>query len=464
MITSSIASTLGAPEGAIKLILSILIGYPLALLHRLPLLYLAPPAIKHFLFALEGLCICYYNFGNDIFHTWLNITITYLVLLCCGGTKFSVIFIFVFNTCYLVYGYCSQLSYHEFGISWTMPHCVLTLRLSAVAFDYYDGRKNNSSNAAALSQRPSYLEMLGHSFFFGGVLVGPQFSMKRYLQFVHLELIESNSTTAPDSVNAAVKRLLLGVIYLGIFQVLALYLPDAYMYSSDFSNLGFLTKCALILVWGKNSLHKYVGVWLLQEGSIIMTGMSYNGIDKKGVKKWDGCTNIKLHQLETGESFSDFIQAFNVNTNQWMSLYIYKRLRFLGSKMLSQFITLFYLALWHGVQSGYYMCFFLELLETQAEAQVNWILTHFFQPKRIPNIFILCLLGRFLRKAILMFLWSYALVSFVLLDSVKWMTVYGSVYYIGHVVCLLAIIGGFLLRPLCRKKSQANGVHVEKND
>ncbi|KAK0061464.1 lysophospholipid acyltransferase 5 [Biomphalaria pfeifferi] len=430
MIASSLASALGAPEGAIKLILSIFIGYPLAFLHRLPLLYLAPPLLKHLLFFLEGLCICYYNFGIDTFHTWLNITITYLVLLFCGGSKFSVIFIFVFNTCYLVVGYFTQISQHEFGISWTMPHCVLTLRLSAVAFDYYDGKKSNSPNPAALSQRPSYLEMLGHSFFFGGVLVGPQFSMKRYLQFVNLELIEPKSSTAPDSINPSLKKFLVGVVYLGIFQALALYIPDTYIYSSDFQKLGYFTKCALILVWGKNALHKYVGVWLIQARSIILMGMSYNGIDKNGVKKWDGCTNIKILQLETGESFSDFIQAFNVNTNQWMAVYIYKRLRFLGNKMLSQFITLFYLALWHGVQSGYYMCFLLELLETNAEMQVQWFLSRLRQNVKIPNIFILNVIGRILRKVILMFLWSYALVSFVLLDSTLWTTVYGSVYYI----------------------------------
>uniref|UniRef100_V5H9G2 Lysophospholipid acyltransferase 5 n=1 Tax=Ixodes ricinus TaxID=34613 RepID=V5H9G2_IXORI len=31
---------------------------------------------------------------------------------------------------------------------------------------------------------PSLLEVMGHSYFFGGFLVGPQFPMKRYLDFV----------------------------------------------------------------------------------------------------------------------------------------------------------------------------------------------------------------------------------------------------------------------------------------
>ena len=43
---------------------------------------------------------------------------------------------------YLVIGYYFEVvSGKEYNISWTMPHCVLTLRLTAVAFDLYDGQK-----------------------------------------------------------------------------------------------------------------------------------------------------------------------------------------------------------------------------------------------------------------------------------------------------------------------------------
>ena len=52
--------------------------------------------------------------------------------------------------------------------------------------------------------------------------------------------------------------------------------------------------------------------------------------------------------------------------------YIFKRLRFLGNKMVSQCTTLFYLALWHGLDSGYYACFFLEFVYTMCERQVSF--------------------------------------------------------------------------------------------
>jgi hypothetical protein len=51
--------------------------------------------------------------------------------------------------------------------------------------------------------------------------------------------------------------------------------------------------------------------------------------------------------------------------------YVFKRLRFLGNKTVSQCSTLFYLALWHGLDTGYYMCFFLEFIYLTTERKVS---------------------------------------------------------------------------------------------
>ncbi len=51
--------------------------------------------------------------------------------------------------------------------------------------------------------------------------------------------------------------------------------------------------------------------------------------------------------------------------------YMYKRLRFLGNKQLSQVVTLVFLAVWHGFYSGYYVNFFLEFITVFAEKQVS---------------------------------------------------------------------------------------------
>lgn len=64
--------------------------------------------------------------------------------------------------------------------------------------------------------------------------------------------------------------------------------------------------------------------------------------------------------------------------------YIYRRLQFLGSKSLSQAVTLSYLAMWHGLASGYYMNFFLEFIMVNTENQVIFI-----KKKKCDEIFVI---------------------------------------------------------------------------
>jgi len=191
------------------------------------------------------------------------------------GNAVSVILSFAFCSGYLLWGYYVTFS-EEYAFEWTIPQCVLTLRLIAVSFDVYDGererrRKRNkkdsgtnniseisgpsipdkvegnhvtkspadvlssppppsssssscssssaglqsnpptssqsqsqssssssssrksggrgeeSGNPEAMSVIPSLLPVLAHSYFPASFLVGPQFGLKIYLDFVKEE-------------------------------------------------------------------------------------------------------------------------------------------------------------------------------------------------------------------------------------------------------------------------------------
>ena len=56
----------------------------------------------------------------------------------------------------------------------------------------------------------------------------------------------------------------------------------------------------------------------------------------------------------------------------FMSLYsyAYKRLKWMGNQDLSRFITLLFLALWHGTWSGYFINFTGQFFASGAERQV----------------------------------------------------------------------------------------------
>ena len=73
----------------------------------------------------------------------------------------------------------------EYDITWTMPQCVICLRLIGLSMDVWDGTKDKKTLgrdqlAAALDEMPSLLECFSHSFFIGGYFVGPQFSMRKF--------------------------------------------------------------------------------------------------------------------------------------------------------------------------------------------------------------------------------------------------------------------------------------------
>lgn len=68
----------------------------------------------------------------------------YLVMRLFKGSLISTVFLFIFQLGYLVTGYVI-LSVETYDISWTMPHCVMTLRLIGLAMDVFDGKKKQVS-------------------------------------------------------------------------------------------------------------------------------------------------------------------------------------------------------------------------------------------------------------------------------------------------------------------------------
>lgn len=445
---NSIAHYFGASEAAFKLLISVLAGYLLALLHR-QFLYGKEPFIQHMYFILCGISLGYFNYGSAVIHSAICIVSTYALLLFVGGTALSVGISFVFLMLYLLLAYYSTGT-EDYDITWSMPHCVLTLRLLGLTMDVYDGKKKVETLTAdqkktALPKMPGLFEITAHCYFFGGFLVGPQFPLKRYLDFVHGAFSDKNGGK-PSCVVPAVSRFLLGMAYLTIYQVGSYFLAERYLLTDEYNALPFMKRALILGVWGKISLYKYVACWLLSEGTCIMIGLTYNNKDENGNDLWDGCANVKIWKYETGVSFDSAIKSFNVNTNLWASQYIFKRLKFLGNKLLSQFLTLLFLAVWHGLHSGYYMTFLMEFVVMKMERDVLVVI------QRMPALYNLLSQG-VLRVPVLVFckiwqvvMFGYCIAPFVLLSLSKWWQVYKSVYFMGYVI----YFGWPLILPLLK--------------
>nr|CAD7573189.1 unnamed protein product [Timema californicum] len=316
----NIANYLGATEPALRLLLSILIGYPLTLIHRFTL-YGKSTLHQHIFFIVSGLSIGYFNYGWEVLHSMASILVTYTVLFTMGGSLISVAITFIFSMTYLLAGYYATGT-ETYDIKWSMPQCVLTLRLIGLAFDLYDGKKpaellSNDQKKAALSKIPSLLEVAGHTYFPSSFLVGPQFSMRRYQDFVSGEFREKNTYSLLCS-----------------------------------QMLPFVKKCLVLGFWGKMTLYKYISCWLISEGVCICSGMFY------------------LKKISPSSA-----EGSKTPTGLWQPdhRYVYKRLKFMGNRYISQAAALMFLAVWHGLHTGYYMCFAMEFLVMKLEKDVSFV-------------------------------------------------------------------------------------------
>lgn len=305
---------------------------------------------------------------------------------------------FVFHMMYLLIGYYYTES-NEYDILWTMPHCVLTLRMIGLAFDISDGKKSidklsNEQKECCLPKIPSFLELYAFGYFPASFLVGPQFPFRRYQRFINGDFRAYTGSTKTGLI-----RLFTGLTYLTVRQIGSMMLPDVYFLTDAFANKSFLMRAIYLGLWGKFTLYKYISCWLITEGALIclgninkllrncfnfsinviylinynkyLVGFSYNGQTDDNKPNWFGCSNVKLWLLETGITMQDYVHSFNVNTNLWVGQYIYKRLKFLNNRLLSYAGALIFLAVWHGFHSGYYMSFALEFIVVTTEKQVK---------------------------------------------------------------------------------------------
>uniref|UniRef100_A0A4W4FLT9 Lysophospholipid acyltransferase 5 n=1 Tax=Electrophorus electricus TaxID=8005 RepID=A0A4W4FLT9_ELEEL len=459
-LMEKLSEYLGSPEPAVRLILSILIGYPLALVYR-RFLFHQSAFVIHLFHTLTGLSLAVFNFGSQVYHSALCIVIQFLFLRLMGRTVTGVLSSFIFQMMYLLTAYYYTAT-EEYDIKWTMPHCVLTLKLIGLSFDYYDGGKEPLSaeqKSSALLATPSFLEVCGFSYFYGGFLVGPQFTLRNYLRLVNREMSDSPGHV-PNSGIPALKRFCLGLVFLLIFTICGPYYPDSYYLTDEFEAQPFWYRCVYILLWAKVNLYKYVSCWLITEGVCILSGLGYNGRSEKGEAQWDSCANMRVWLYETTPFFTGTINSFNINTNAWVARHIFKRLKFLGNKMASQISTLFFLAIWHGLHSGYLLCFSMEFIivnvERQAQAMVkdSPMLTAVADGPLYPLLYVV-------QQFIHWLFMGYPLVPFCLFTYDKWLKVYSSVYFCGHIFFVTAyLILPYLRKALVPRKTKSDN----KND
>ena len=308
-------------------------------------------------------------------HLLFDMFIVLFILKTIGGTFTSVILTWLIIFGHLLYGYYYIITADDVAkLDWTVSGCILSLKLIGLVSDLYDtveANKRGEKEGRKIplkSQSVGSLELFGYSTVFCTCIVSPIINFQRYVDFVNGTLYHPRIT--PTSIPYGVLRFSTGVIFMGIYGYLARYVPLDYFVSAEFASKPFVYKFFLAALSYKVIFKKYSCIWLMSEGACVVAGLSYNGEREDGSTDWSACAGIRVIPLETALYTRQVIASFNLTTNEWAMQHVYKKCRFLNSKIASQSITLMFLAAFHGFLPGYFICFGHEIIIVTVEKQV----------------------------------------------------------------------------------------------
>ncbi|KAI8384492.1 MBOAT, membrane-bound O-acyltransferase family-domain-containing protein [Radiomyces spectabilis] len=475
-ITDLLAYATGVPESTLRLLLTIILAYPVAKIYNdtYGRTSTKTAADRNAYVLLTGLGLAFFFNGFSIIHSLITVSVSYGMCYAAdqvNNRRLAVAGVWVFNALYLLLGYYYMAS-EEYDISWTMPQCILCLRLMGFSFDFLDGAQSikmagpekakndtevregvvrptadkRSPSSLPLSfdvdtplrQLPAFQEVMAYCYFPSAFLVGPQFSFSLYRKWLNRAMYTRKSVDLEEQQEKAQityvwRSVALAFIYLSLQQTVGASYPTSYLTTDAFAALPFYKRMFIFMLSGKFVFNKYLGVWLLTEGACAYFGITYMGDNEEGYSLYGGLANALPGRYETATSIDHVIASFNVNTNYWVKYYVFKRLKFLGNKQISQFAALAFLAIWHGFHPMYFVTFFMEFLTTICEKILRQRVVPLIQPYLQRNE-VATYAWKFAAWLACFFTTSYCVIGFDMLLVGKSLRAYSNVWFIGHLI------------------------------
>lgn len=262
----------------------------------------------------------------------------------------------------------------------TGAQMVLVMKLNAFCWNVWDGKQkeselNESQKERMLSHMPKVLDYAGFVAFFPAFMAGPAFDFVDYERWLNTSMFDLPPGTdplkapptrkkrrIPRSATPAMYKMATGLAWILSFLQMSKYFGPGVILSDYYMHYSFPRRVFHLHMMSFVARMKYYGVWSLTEGSCILSGIGYRGVDPNtGKANWDRLTNIKPAGVELAQNSHAYLGNWNINTNHWLRNYIYLRVTPKGKKpgfraSMATFVTS---AFWHGFEPGYYMAFVL---------------------------------------------------------------------------------------------------------
>ena len=360
-------------------------------------------------------------------------------------------------------------------IDFTGSQMIFTVKLCTFAFNYDDGLKlvrgeklgekehlHKFRAERAITKLPSVLEYASYMLFYGGVLSGPCFEIREYLNFIDFSVFKKNgldripSTIVPALI--AVSRSLVAFV----LSVMSMQLPlVGVVETAEFQTNNYAYR--ILYVWLSVTLWraKYHAAWHLADAACIASGFGLKEARKTPEGKleidWTRCKNINSRSVEFGRSLPALTNNWNTSVNNWLKNYVYFRvIPVVGSKSTANLITKFVSAFWHGFYPAYYIFFLIAGFFAEVDSGLRALYRPFFV-RHTPSgekVYNVALLNFHRVVSWLLTQWSLAFIgiSFVILRVDTTVLIWKQFHY--HV-----LVGAFFLIAVFRIMNRRQKVH-----
>ncbi|KAJ5077112.1 oysgedart isoform a [Anaeramoeba ignava] len=370
-----IAATVGLEGDLFLTVVLVLLSYPLGFAMRL----IKNVTFRHIYSLVLGVLYIFLCFNWQIFHFIIPGLICYLLLY--FNVKYSRRIVFYFMLCYLfglhVYGMITR--YLEYTLDITGPMMLLTTRLSSLGYNIHDGSGRNKRVTKDQKERsiphlPSLLHYWSFIFYFGGILMGPPYEIREFLDFMSHKLnLDKPKDAKPDKLTdglfEGLKKLLTSFFFGGLMFFLSIYFNDDFLKTGGYLKSNWIRRFLFSIGLGIAVRSRYYTGMIMSEGANIFSGFGFNGYDKNGNKKWDRLVVFHPIKVETAQSWRDVSESWNIRVNAWLKRYAYLRFAPIGtnkSTTVASYLTYLISAFWHGLYPGYYMAFLTMSLVLEA--------------------------------------------------------------------------------------------------
>uniref|UniRef100_T1JBR7 Lysophospholipid acyltransferase 7 n=1 Tax=Strigamia maritima TaxID=126957 RepID=T1JBR7_STRMM len=402
-----------------------------------------------------GVCITFVVSGTHFYHPFL-VTLVNGSILLVFNKRHCYIYSFIFSFVYLAF----SRSMHLIGLtSEPIPQQLLAiqmmhvLKMVGLAFEVRDTQTKTigKTKMSDLEYRccrvnPGFMDVFHYSFCYIGLITGPYFSFKTYMDWLHMpfsKLAFKFSKIKNEKLKIVIYARADSDIHSYSFVYCWWYMNPVFVNFRLRLYIAFLmAECSCMSsgfgIYPESTKPK------AGKGPTDFTSLTDNLQELSSEKySYETINNSHIFRVEFGATIRETVKYWNMSVQYWFAVYVHKRISNFRSVL-----TLLASAFWHGVYPGYYLCFLTIPFAMNAESWMIRALPIAYTVKgNLMNRWICCLF-----KTQMM---AYLGMGFFLLKIEDVYCYWKSLYFSGHIALLCVYL---LARFICTQKESAKNL------